>query len=201
MALIKVTTTSPWEPCKFVGKTSLAISSGGFPMEAYWRILDYIIISQFNIREGVNMKKCLILAGISLLVPSLCFAASLNSMKKAEVTKAIADKTFTTISAATLNDKVIKNSFTGYFSKDGKASGSFEMKPDNDPQSDTGTWNVNSDGKLCYKWDHWDSGKEKCVAVYKLSNGLLVINDEKGFESMILSDQIKSGNQMGEPAK
>lgn len=143
------------------------------------------------------MKKYLALAGALLLAPSLCFAGNnMTQMSKDEVTNALADKTITTISAATLSGKVVNNTFTGYFSKDGKAMGSFGTKPENDPQTDTGTWKVNSDGMFCFKWDHWDSGKEKCVAIYKLSNGLLVINSDNGFESMILSDQIKSGNQM-----
>lgn len=143
------------------------------------------------------MKHFLALIGTLLLAPSLCMAGTLNSLKKDEVTSAFSDKTITTISAATLNGKIIKNSFTGYFSKDGKAVGSFETKPDNEQQTDTGTWKVNSDGLFCYQWDHWDANKEKCLSVYKLNNGLLVINDQGGFESMILADQIKSGNQMG----
>lgn len=142
------------------------------------------------------MKKLLALASTLLLVPSLSFAGTLTSMNKDEVISAISDKTFTTISAATLNDKVIADSFTGYFSKDGKMSGKFEKKPEGSPQSDTGTWKVNSDGALCYKWEKWDNGKEECVAVYKLSNGLLVVNSSNGFESFILDKSIKSGNSL-----
>lgn len=142
------------------------------------------------------MKHYLTLAGALLLVPSLSFAGTLTSMNKDEVTNAFADKTITTIPAATLNGKVLKDSFTGYFSKDGKATGKFENKPENDPQNDTGTWKVDSEGKFCFKWDHWDGGNEKCVSIYKLSNGFLVVNSKDAFESMILSEQIKSGNQM-----
>lgn len=140
------------------------------------------------------MKQYLALA--ALLVPSLSIAGTLTSMKQADVINAFADKTITTIPAATLNGKVLKNSFTGYFSKDGKAQGLFETKPNDDPQNDTGSWKVDSEGMFCFKWDHWDGGQEKCVAIYKLNNGFLVINKQDSFESMILSDQIKSGNQM-----
>jgi hypothetical protein len=142
------------------------------------------------------MKRYLALLGASLLVPSLCFAGTLTSLNKEEVTNAFSDKTFTTIPAATLNGKVLKDSFKGYFSKDGKSTGSFETKPDSGPQNDTGSWKVDADGKFCFKWDHWDGGKEQCVSIYKLSNGFLVINSKNGFESMILSEQIKSGNHM-----
>lgn len=142
------------------------------------------------------MKKYSMLAGILLLAPSLTMAGTMSSMSKDDVMSTFSDKTITTISAATLNGKVINDSFTGYFSKDGNATGSFETKPDDGPQSDTGTWKVNSDGKFCFKWSQWDQGKEKCVSIYKLGNGYLVVNDQNNFESMILSEQIKSGNQM-----
>ena len=91
---------------------------------------------------------------------------------------------------------IIKRQTFKNAAKDGKANGSFESKPENEAQTDTGTWKVDSTGKFCYKWNNWDSGKEKCLSIYKLSNGFLVINGENGFESMILSEQIKSGNQM-----
>lgn len=142
------------------------------------------------------MKQYLALIGLLTLVPSLCFAGTITSMNQDEVTNAFSDKTITTVSAATLNGKIVKDSFTGYLSPDGKGNGSFETKPKNGPQSDTGTWKVDPEGRLCIKWDHWDNGKEQCVSIYKLSNGLLVINNKNGFESMILSEQIKPGNQM-----
>lgn len=131
-----------------------------------------------------------------IFVSSLGYAATLTSMKKDEVMTTFSDKTVTTVSAATLDGTVISDSFTGYFSKDGKATGKFANKPNNNPQNDTGTWKVNPDGKFCFKWDHWDNGKEECVSIYKLSNSYLIINEDNGFESLILSKDIQSGNSM-----
>lgn len=146
----------------------------------------------------MSIRKCLVILSSSLLlVPALCFAATtLKSMGKDDINKEFVDKTFTTISAATLNGSVISNTFTGYFSKDGKATGKFATKPADAPQTDTGTWKINGDDLLCVKWGNWDSGKERCVSFYKLNNGLLVINAQSGFESMILNKDIQSGNQM-----
>lgn len=121
------------------------------------------------------MKHYLSMSLALLLVPSLSFAGTLTSLKQDEVTNVFSDKTITTISAATLNGKVINNSFTGYFSKDGKAKGSFDKKPDNDPQTDTGTWKADSNGNFCYKWDHWDGAKEECVSIYKLRDRKSVV--------------------------
>jgi hypothetical protein len=142
-------------------------------------------------------KKLLILSSAVLLIPSLSFAGTtLKSMDSKDVNSTFGDKTITTISEVTLNGEVVANNFTGYFGKDGKMKGQFAQKPSNDPQQDTGTWKVNSDGMFCFKWDHWDSNKERCVSMYKLKNAILVVNDQNGFETLIMEKDIKSGNQM-----
>lgn len=108
----------------------------------------------------------------------------------------ISDKTITTISAATLNGRVIPDQFIGYFSKDGKITGKFMTKPNDAPQNDTGAWKVENNGKLCFKWNNWDANKEKCVSFYRLDNAVLVVNENNGFESLILKNDIKSGNSL-----
>jgi hypothetical protein len=130
-----------------------------------------------------------------LSVSSINFAASISSMNKSEVMAALRDKTMTTISAATLNGKVIPNSFTGFFGKDGKMNGGFANKPEDAPQNDKGTWQVKDNGEVCVHWEQWFNGKERCVYFYKLSNALLIINTDKNFESLILNTDLKSGNQ------
>lgn len=134
-------------------------------------------------------------AALLLSVSSINYAASINSLNKSQVMSAIGDKTMTTISASTLNGKVITDSFTGYFGKDGKMNGSFANKPDNAPQSDKGTWKVKNTGEVCVKWEQWDEGKEHCVYIYKLSNALLITGTDKAFESVVLNTDLKPGNQ------
>lgn len=146
------------------------------------------------------MKKFLVgtsLLSVILFTSPFANAATLTSMKKDEVMKAFSDKNFSTINAATLNGTVIDNNFTGYFSKDGKMKGKFKNKPDNSPQQDTGTWKVNDDGAMCFKWDNWDSNKERCVTLYRLKNGILVVNSDNGFETMILDKDMSSGDSLG----
>jgi hypothetical protein len=140
--------------------------------------------------------KLLPVIGTTLLlsVASLNFAASLTSLKKSEAMGTLRDKTMTTISAAALNGKIIPNSFTGYFGKDGKMNGGFVNKPEDAPQNDQGTWKVREDGKVCVVWEHWFNSKEQCVYLYKLSNGLLIINTDRGFESLVLTADLKTGN-------
>lgn len=140
------------------------------------------------------MKKSL-LSIVLFSISSLSFAA-LSPMNKSMATHELSDKTITTISAATLDGKVISDSFTGYFAKDGKAQGKFANKPAEGPQADQGSWKVKSDGKVCITWDHWNDSKEKCVSFYRLNNALLIVNASNGFESLILDTDMKAGNQM-----
>ncbi|MEO8402658.1 MAG: hypothetical protein ABI597_12875 [Gammaproteobacteria bacterium] len=141
------------------------------------------------------MKKLLI-SILLFSMSSISFAGSLSPANKATATSALTDKTITTISAATLDGKVISDSFTGYFGKDGKVTGKFVNKPADGPQSDQGSWNVKSDGKVCVTWEHWNEAKEKCVNFYKLNNAFLILNKNNGFESLVLYSDMKSGNQM-----
>lgn len=148
------------------------------------------------------MKRLLIANAVLMLsVSSMSFATSVSSMDKSAVMDALGDKTITTISAATLNGKVIPDSFIGYFNKDGKMHGKFAKKPpEGAPQNDKGTWMVKADGQVCVTWEKWFHGKEQCVYFYKLSNALLITNTDNGFESLVLDADIKSGNHTKNPA-
>lgn len=141
------------------------------------------------------MKKLLLSIALFSL-SSISFATSLTPMDKSEATTELTDKTITTISAATLNGKVIADSFTGYFGKDGKMKGQFVNKPADGPRTDQGSWKVKNNGEVCVTWEHWNSAQEKCVSFYKLSNALLIVNTNKGFESLVLNSDMKSGNHM-----
>lgn len=143
------------------------------------------------------MKKALVLFGLLFSVSSISFAApSLSPMTKSEAQKVLSDKTITTIAATTPDGSVVSDSFTGYFSKDGKVKGKLSNKPANEPQADSGVWKVSNNGLICYTYDHWNNGKEKCVTFYKLSNAVLIVNSANGFESLILDKQIQSGDQV-----
>lgn len=145
------------------------------------------------------MKKIVLLVTAALLsVCTLSFgASSLQPLDKSQATQTIQDKTITTIPMVTLNGQLINNTFTGYFDKTGTVKGQLANKPDNDPQTDQGTWMVKSDGTLCATWQHWDNSKPICVSIYKLNNGILFVNQQtKKFESYILQENIKSGNQI-----
>jgi hypothetical protein len=144
------------------------------------------------------MKKLALLASATLLVSTFSFAQTLHSLDKDQVTKALQGNTIKTIPLVTLNNKLIENSMTGYFDQDGKIHGQLSNKPAGEPQADEGNWQVQADGTLCATWQHWNNKQPICVTVYKLTNGLLLVNKEsEKFESLILQDSIKSGKHIG----
>lgn len=146
----------------------------------------------------LKRKYLLISLGFLLAAPAISVAGpgTLSPMTKEQITTAFSDKTIKTISAATLDGTVISDSFMGYFSKDGKSTGRFAKKPNNEPQNDTGTWRVDDNGQFCFKWDHWNKAQDKCVTLYELNNSYLVVNQNNGFESLILKKEMTSGNNM-----
>lgn len=143
------------------------------------------------------MKKNILIA-IALLTfgCSYSYAATLQSLDKNQVTKALENKTITTVPLVTLHKHLVPNTVSVYFGKKGELSGQFANKPENDPQTDQGTWQVKDDGQVCVNWKEWTKNKPTCVYTYKLENSLVFINVDNKFESMALLDKIQSGNQV-----
>lgn len=143
------------------------------------------------------MKKLLLFTAVLLSVSSASFAATLNSMNKAEIMKTLSEKTLTTIPLVTINAKLVNNSFSGYLDKSGKVTGQMSNKPEgNDPQNDEGTWKVSDEGVLCVTWQHWNQAKPICTHVYNLKNSLVFMNLKNTLETLALKNDIKSGNQL-----
>src|SRR5689334_5724520 len=97
------------------------------------------------------MKACLLAATALLTISSISFAnpAPLQPLSKTVLEATLAGKTLTTVPLSTLENKLVADTLTIYFNKDSQAIGKFAVKIPNDPQSDTGTWKVESDGQLC----------------------------------------------------
>src|SRR6185437_4515332 len=143
------------------------------------------------------MKKWIILFSLLMGLSSLSFGANMQSLDKEKVNKLFSDHTLTTISTVTLNGKMAKNTFTGFFGKDGKMIGQLASKPDTMPQGDKGVWKVKDNGQLCVTWEHWESAKEVCMDIYQTKNMLIFINAGTGkFESAALMEHFKEGDQM-----
>lgn len=142
------------------------------------------------------MKKFILVFALLTFGCSFSYAASMQSMNKNQVMKVLEDKTITTVPLVTLHDNLTPNTVTVYFGKKGELVGQFVNKPENDPQSDEGTWQVKADGKVCVSWKVWTKNNPVCVYTYKLANSLVFINTANKFESMVLSNNIQSGNQI-----
>lgn len=141
------------------------------------------------------MKKWILVSSL-LVFSTWVQGAALHSLTKEQITDMISNHTLTTIPMTTLNGDVQNMTFSGYWSKDGKITGQFSAKPEHDPQKDEGKWMVKKDGSLCYTWTHWNNSKQVCVATYKTKNALIFVNAAGKFESAVLLDDIKGGNQL-----
>lgn len=142
------------------------------------------------------MKKLTVVCGLIALCCSFSYAASMQSLNKNQVMKTLEDKTITTVPLVTLHGNLVTNTATVYFGKKGEVVGEFENKPENDPQSDQGTWQAKADGQICVTWKAWTKDKPTCVYTYKLANGLVFVNTANKFESMVLTNGIQSGNRV-----
>ncbi len=143
------------------------------------------------------MKKWMLGVGLMMFVSSVSYGASLQALDKEQVKKLFENHTLTTISTITLNNKLAKNTFTGFFGKDGKMTGQLASKPDTYPQGDKGVWKVKDNGELCVKWDHWEAAKEVCMEIYQTKNMAIFVNVATGkFESAAVLDHFKEGDQM-----
>lgn len=142
------------------------------------------------------MKKIAIIS-LAVVMSTAGFAASMNSLNKNELTNMISDKTITSVPLITMDNQLTPNTFTGYFGKDGTINGKLSNQPENGPQADNGTYKINADGSLCVTWQHWNNTSPICVSAYKVGNGLMLVNTKShDFETLLLSSDIKTGNQI-----
>lgn len=141
------------------------------------------------------MKKKLALFALFLATHSLSFGATLSSINQDQFKQTFVGKTFTSISTAQLNGKVINNSVTVYLDNDGKIQGKFTDKPANAPQTDQGVYSIKDDGLVCITWQHWFNGTE-CVYAYNTQNAYIMVDNNNTFHIVIMKSAIESGNHL-----
>jgi len=137
-------------------------------------------------------------AALALAFSGLTHATSLQSLSESQVSSQVIGKTITTIPLVTMDGSLTNNTFTGYFNTNGELEGRMANQPENGPITDKGTWSLKTDGTLCATWNHWNSSKPICVSIYKVKNGLLFVNQQSHkLETIVLEENIKSGNKIG----
>ena len=72
---------------------------------------------------------------------------------------------------------------TLFAAADGRLYGTLKGERDFGTQYDVGTWQVTSDGHLCWRWHVRDSGRERCYTVYQEGETFeLYVKDRLGKE-------------------
>jgi hypothetical protein len=139
----------------------------------------------------------LIYTAALLTVASSSFAMTQQSLNQYQTTHMLQNKTITTVSLVTINKKLVTNSLTAYFDKNGTITGKLSEKPSDSVQNDQGKWTAKPNGTLCVTWEQWNNHEPICVSVFNLNNTILFVNtSNNNFESMVLKTDIRTGNQL-----
>ena len=144
----------------------------------------------------MNKFKSIIILLALLAISPLSFAVSLQSMSKAQVQKAFANKTFTSIATDNLNGHTINNTFSMYLDNKGNIWGKMSQKPTNEPQTDHGVYSIKHNGTMNITWQHWDGKKQLCADYYDTQNAIIAISCSGIFHTVFMKSNIKSGNQL-----
>ena len=142
------------------------------------------------------MKKFLLTTLLTLLTPSLCNAATLNSLKKNEFIKAFVNKTAVSIPTDNLNGQTINNTFSMYLDNHGHAIGKMSLKPVNEPQTDKGVYSIDDNGTAYITWQHWDGGKKLCFHAFDTKNAYVNVGCDQVFHTVFMKDVIRPGNTL-----
>lgn len=144
------------------------------------------------------MKKQMGFLLTSLLAfSSISLANPWQSMTKAEVEHAFVNKTWTTVGLTRINDKTMPgNTFTGHWDNKGYFYGKFSEPLKKGPQKDEGTYQVKANGEVCLKFSNWNEGKEFCDYIYQTKDAYVAVGVEDLLHTVILKEDVKSGNQM-----
>ena len=123
-------------------------------------------------------------------------AATLESMKKADVEAAFVNKTNTSIPADNLDGVDISNVFKVFMDDKGKIYGKFSKKPKDQPLTDTGVYRIADDGSMYITWEHWDGAKEICAQFFDTKNTILAVNCSNVFHTAFMKTSSEAGNKI-----
>ncbi|MCX7120964.1 MAG: hypothetical protein NTZ67_04215 [Gammaproteobacteria bacterium] len=142
------------------------------------------------------MKKTAALLVTLTTLSTVSFGLTLHSMKKAQVIKAFVNNTATTIPTASLDGKMIQNIISVFLDKKGNIFGRMESKPENEPQSDQGTYIIKNNGTLEITWQHWDNNKTLHAHFFNTKNAYITIDNDTVFHTVFMKAQIQAGNHL-----
>ena len=144
------------------------------------------------------MKKATATVIFSVLISmsSLGVSATLQSMNKAQFKEAFINNTFVSIATDNLNGRTIDNTFSMFLDDKGNIWGKMSSKPENEPQTDQGTYSIADDGTFYITWQHWDGAKPLCGHVFYTENAYISVDCDNIFHTAFMKETIKSGNHL-----
>ena len=142
------------------------------------------------------MKTASSLALLLIFMGQLSNADSLHSMNKAQFDQELINKTLISIATDNLNGKTIDNTFSRFMDAHGHVFGKMSIKPENEPQTDQGVYEINDDGTFYIIWQHWDGAKKLCGHVFNTANAYLSVDCNNVFHTAFMKDSVKPGNHL-----
>lgn len=144
------------------------------------------------------MKKLNLAILFTLLITanSLCLAATLHPINKAQFEKYFINRTFQSIPTDNLNGRTINNTFSMYLDNQGNIYGKMAQQPENEPQTDQGTYTITSDGTFYITWQHWDNAKKLCGHVFNTKNAYISVDCDNVFHTAFMKDASQPGNHL-----
>lgn len=147
----------------------------------------------------LNIKKRIILAIFVLgLTSSFAYAAILHSINGTQFKHAFIGKTCTSIATDNLNGRTIDNTFSMFMDNNGNIMGKMSHKPDNESQTDKGTYTVKQDGTFYITWQHWDGGQKLCGRIFDTKNAYISADCNNVFHTVFMKAAIESGNVLNQ---
>jgi hypothetical protein len=142
------------------------------------------------------MKKLLLLITMLAISP-LALCATLQSLNKKQLNDAFVNKTAVSINYDDFHGHPLGASFSYYLDGKGNIIGKLSQKPENEPQTDTGTYYLKADGTGYFTWKHWYGGKKICFRIFNTKNAYISVDCQNQFHTVYMKKDIQSGNQIG----
>ena len=141
-----------------------------------------------------HVTKIIFVSIFTLLMNSLSFAATLQSLSKQQFERAFVNKTATSVGTIQSNGTPLHIPFSMFLDNHGRIWATLAAQPANNmPQTDEGVYTVGKDGSLYITWNHWFHSKRLCAHLFNTKNGYIVVGCDNVFQTIFMKNAIVSG--------
>lgn len=119
-----------------------------------------------------------------LLMSSYTFAATLESLTKAQVQEYLVNKKIAAVPGQVAT-------FSLFFTDKGIIKGEASNPKTSIPNTDQGKYSIDDDGTIHIQWDHWEGRKNLCMRLFATKNAFIAVNCDDVWETVFLRKSIQ----------